>query len=134
MSKGSAFIDSNVLLYLLSADTRKADCAQAVLNASAVISVQVLNEITSVARRKLNMPWHEIEGFLGLIRSLCSVEPLSLAVHDKGRWLAERYSLSVYDAMIAAAALQAGCATLYSEDMQPGFVIETSLQIVNPFA
>jgi len=37
---------------------------------------------------------------------------------------AERYGLSVYDAMIVAAALLGGCKTLYSEDMQDGFLID----------
>ena len=53
------FIDSNVVLYLLSADATKADRAQTLLEAGAVISVQVLNEVTSVCLRKLKMPWPE---------------------------------------------------------------------------
>lgn len=58
---------------------------------------------------------------------------LSVETHETGILLAERYSLSVYDAMIAAAALQANCETLWSEDMQNGALIEGRLRIVNPF-
>jgi predicted nucleic acid-binding protein len=50
-----SFFDSNVVLYLLSGDAAKADRAEALLEAGGVISVQVLNEVTSVCRRKLKM-------------------------------------------------------------------------------
>jgi predicted nucleic acid-binding protein len=50
-----------------------------------------------------------------------------------GLALAERYGLSVYDAMIAASALDAGCDTLWSEGLQDGMVMDGKLRIVNPF-
>lgn len=129
----ASFIDSNVLVYLLSADSRKADAAQAALQERGVISVQVLNEVTHVARRKIAMPWREIEAFLALVRSLCAVEPLTVESHDLGRKLAERHKLGVYDGMIVASALLAGCDTLYSEDLQSGRVFDGRLKVVNPF-
>ena len=129
----NAFIDSNILLYLLSADADKADRAEEIVRAGGLISVQVLNEITNVARRKLAMSWVEINEVLGLIRSICPTEPLTIETHDRGRLVAERYGLSVYDAMIVAAALLAGCKTLYSEDMQDGLLIDHQLHICNPF-
>jgi len=127
------FIDSNVLLYLLSTDTDKADRAEEIVQTGGLISVQVLNEITNVARRKLTMPWVEINEILALIRLVCPTEPLTIETHDKGKLVAERYGLSVYDAMIVAAALLAGCETLYSEDMQDGQLIDQQLRICNPF-
>ncbi|MHA7683877.1 PIN domain-containing protein [Cupriavidus sp. PET2-C1] len=134
MTARKAFIDSNVLLYLLSADTAKADRAEAVVQAGGRISVQVLNEITNVARRKLAMPWPEVSEVVRLIQSLCPVEPLTVETHDKGRQIAERYGFSVYDAMIIAAALLSDCEILYSEDMQDGMLIEEGLRVRNPFA
>ncbi len=128
-----AFIDSNIVLYLLSADAAKADRAEGVIAGGGVTSVQVLNEVTNVARRKLGMSWAETDEILAGLRSACSVEPLTTQTHDTGRRLAERYGLSVYDAMIAAAALLAGCANLYSEDMQHGLLIDRKLRICNPF-
>ncbi|HSW20048.1 MAG TPA: PIN domain-containing protein [Ramlibacter sp.] len=128
-----AFADTNVVLYLMSRDAQKAEQARAVVAERPIISVQVLNEITNVARRKLALPWNEIDEFLQLVRGLCPVEPLTLQSHDLGRGLCERYQLSVYDAMIVSSALLARCDTLYSEDMQAGLRIEKALTIVNPF-
>lgn len=133
MPATEAFFDSNVVLYLLSADTAKADAAETLLMTGGVVSVQVLNETTHVMRRKLVMPWHAIETVQEAVRAQCRVEPLTLETHDLGRRIAERYGLSVYDALIVAAALLAGCNVLYSEDMQHGLVIEQHLRIVNPF-
>ena len=134
MPEPKAFIDTNVLLYLLSSDTDKADRAETILQAGGLISVQVLNEMASVARRKLTMPWKEISEVLDLIRSICHVEPLTVETHDRGRHIAERYKLNVYDAMIVASALFGECETLYSEDMQHGLLIDHQLRIYNPFA
>ncbi|WP_308368438.1 MULTISPECIES: PIN domain-containing protein [unclassified Microbulbifer] len=128
------FIDSNVLIYLLSADTDKAGRAEAILRRGAVINVQVLNEITNVMRRKLAMPWPEVNEFVALIRSLCPTKSLTPEVHDRGRSIAERYNLSVYDAMIVSAALAAGCDTLYSEDMHHSLLVEKQLRVRNPFS
>jgi len=127
------FIDTNVLLYLLSADDDKADRAEMILRAGGLISVQVLNEMANVARRKLAMSWGEINEVLALVRSVCSIAPLTLETHDKGKLVAEQYGMSVYDAMIVAAALLGGCETLYSEDMRDGLLIDDQLRICNPF-
>jgi len=134
MPASKAFIDTNILLYLLSADADKADRAELIVRKGGLISVQVLNEMTNVARRKLVMPWREINEVLALIRSVCPVESLTIETHDVGRRVAERYKLSVYDAMIVAAALLAGCETLHSEDMQEGLLIDNQLRIRNPFS
>ena len=128
-----AFIDSNVALYLLSADVARADRAEQVLECGAVISVQVLNEVANVARRKVRLKWPAIDELLTALRAVCKVEPLTLATHEAGRRIAERYGLSIWDAMIVASALLAGCSTLYSEDMQHGLLVERKLRIRNPF-
>ena len=133
MPETKVFIDTNILLYLLSEDSNKADRAETIARAGGTISVQVLNELANVTHRKLAMSWMEINELLSLIRSLCSIEPLTIETHDMGILIAERYKLSVYDAMIVAAALIVGCETLYSEDMQDGLLIDNQLRICNPF-
>ena len=126
------FADTNVILYLLD-DGPKADRAEEILARGPRISVQVLNEALTNGRRKAGLSWDEIADFLGAVQAVCAVEPLTLRTHETGRALAERYRLSVYDAMIVAAALLAGCTTLWSEDMQDGLLIENRLRIANPF-
>lgn len=133
MPDPKVFIDTNVLLYLLSADHSKADRVEIILQEGSLVSVQVLNEMANVARRKLGMSWMDINDVLSLIRSLCATTPMTIETHDRGMLVAERYGLGVYDAMIVAAALLAGCKTLYSEDMHDGLVIDHQLRICNPF-
>ena len=127
------FVDTNVLIYILSGDVAKADRAEKLLLQGAVISVQVLNEFANVARRKIGMQWPELQETLAGIRRVCRVEPLTLDVHEAGLFLAERYGITVYDAMIVSSALAAGCPTLYSEDFQHGLRVEKKLTIRNPF-
>ena len=95
--------------------------------------MQVLNEITNVARRKMGLSWTETRTFLSMMRGLLPVQPLTIDMHETGVGLAERYGLSIYDAMIAASALHADCDTLWSEDMQDEIVLDDRLRIVNPF-
>jgi predicted nucleic acid-binding protein len=127
------FADTNVVLYLLD-EGPKADRAEGVLAKGPRISVQVLNETLVNCRRKAGLSWEETSAFLAGVRSLCPVEDLTVQTHDVGRALAEKYGLSIYDAMIVASALIAGCATLWSEDMQDGLLVEGRLRVVNPFA
>jgi predicted nucleic acid-binding protein len=129
---GDIFFDTNVLLYLLSDDMAKADRAEALLAAGGVISVQVLNEFASVATRKKALDFSETRETLSTIRRACGVRTLDVDTHELGLDIAERYRFSIYDSLIVAAALRAGCSTLYSEDLQHGQTIE-GLTIRNPF-
>ncbi|TCS98136.1 putative nucleic acid-binding protein [Tepidimonas ignava] len=122
------------MLYLLSADIRKAEVAEGWVSAGGVVSVQVLNDAAAVARRKLGMPLHEIRWWLGAVRAACRVVPVTLADHDEALRLGERYALSLYDALIIAAALGAGAALLYTEGLQHGLVIDRRLSVIHPFA
>lgn len=126
------FIDSNIVLYLLSGDAAKADRAQALLEAGGVISVQVLNEVVSVCLRKLKMPWQEVDALLLAVKAACDVLPLTVTSHEKAVDVAKRFQLSFYDASIVASALVFGASVLFSEDMHSGMRIE-GLAIQNPF-
>ena len=128
-----SFFDSNILVYIASNDIEKADRAEALIATGGAISVQVLNELTNVARRKMRMSWTDTHALLTLLRGLLTVHPMMLETHETGLVLAERYGFSVYDAMIGASALHAGCDTLWSEDIQDGMVLDEGLKIINPF-
>ena len=134
MSGADSFFDTSVLLYLLSSDSQKADRVEALLAESGTISVQVLNEFTAVASRKLKMPLVEIREVLETVRDICRTEPLTIEDHDRACEIMERYKFSFYDSVIVASALHAGCKILYSEDLQHGQVIDEQLRITNPFA
>ena len=128
-----SFFDTNVLIYLASGDAAKADRAEAMIGGGGAISVQILNELANVARRKMRMSWRDTHAFLSLLRDLLAVHSVEVETHDRGLALAERYHLSIYDALIAASALDADCDTLWSEDMQHGMVLDGRLRIANPF-
>lgn len=127
-----AFFDSNVLLYRLSDDDFRAGRANEFLERGGVVSVQVLNEFTAVARRKLRLSIPEIRDVLDVVRLLCDVVPLELETHDRALELAERYKFSIYDALIVATAMRADCTTLWTEDLHHGQKIGR-LTIRNPF-
>ncbi len=128
-----SFFDTNVLIYIASSDPMKADQAETIVGSGGAISVQVLNELANVARRKMRMSWQDTHAFLSLLRGMLTVHSVAVETHDTGLALAERYNLSIYDAMIVASALDADCDTLWSEDMQHGMTLDGRLRIVNPF-
>ncbi len=134
MSDAEAFFDTNVLLYLVSADAEKADRVEELLTQPSIISVQVLNEFTNVASRKFAMPLTEIREALETIRRICRTEPIIVEDHDRALDVMERYKFSLYDSVIVASALRNDCEVLYTEDLQHGQVIERQLEILNPFS
>lgn len=130
----TVFLDSNVLLYTLAEGDARQALAMGLLARGGSISVQVLNEFASVARRKFRLTWPEITEALTALRALFPAPlPLTLATHEAGLALAVRYGFAFYDALIAASALEAGCAALLTEDPQDGQVIEGRLTVRNPF-
>jgi predicted nucleic acid-binding protein len=133
MNAKKIFFDTNTLLYLLSSDIKKADWVSDNLQPSNVISVQVLNEFTSASIRKIKISNAELDEFLDLFTSTFNVRSLDVATFETGLMVSRRYGYQHYDSMIIAAALQAGCEKLYSEDMQHRQMIDKRLQIVNPF-
>ena len=76
----------------------------------------------------------DVRRALAGIRAFCPQPlPITAATHEAALGIAERLGYQVYDSLIIASALEAGCATLYSEDMQDGQVVEGRLTIRNPF-
>ncbi len=130
----SAFLDSNILLYAIGSDAAKADRADSLVRAGGTISVQVLNEIANVCVRKRGLPLERVNQLLGLFKDLLQVVPVTVDTHDLAMEMVARHRIAVWDANIVAAALLAGCETLWSEDMHDGFVIDSRLTIRNPFA
>jgi predicted nucleic acid-binding protein len=127
------FLDTNVLVYAVLSDDPRRPAAERLLATGGTISVQVLNEFANVARGKLKWSWLDIEATLNLVRSRTGrVRDISVSTHEAALTLARDHGLSFYDGLIVAAAIEAGCDTLFSEDMQHGRKFG-SLAIVNPF-
>jgi predicted nucleic acid-binding protein len=127
-----AFFDTNVLVYTVTLDPRKRQ-ADRILRTGGIVSVQVLDEFANVARNKLRHEWRTITYALEQFRlSFEAVCPLTLNTHVAAVSLAEDNGLAFYDALIVASAIEAGCDTLYTEDMQHNRAIG-GLTIRNPF-
>ena len=132
------FLDTNVLLYALDIQTGtsrdlRADKAEQILSGGGVVSVQVLTEFCDVASRKFKLSWEKIADFLHVLDALCGrAVPLTTEIHTAAVEISKRYGYRIYDSLILAAAIQAGCATVYTEDMQHGQVID-GVRIENPF-
>ncbi|HZB87390.1 MAG TPA: PIN domain-containing protein [Terracidiphilus sp.] len=132
------FLDTNLLVYASlevasSQAHARVDRAQAILTGGGIVSVQVLNEFVDVARRKFNHPWAKVQQLLYAVELCCGeAQPLSAILQAHAVALAARYGLRIYDAAIIASAIEAGCTSLYTEDLQHGQQIE-GLRIENPF-
>jgi predicted nucleic acid-binding protein len=133
--RAKAFFDTNVLIYAVAQDDPRNTQAEELLSSGGVLSVQILNEFASVARRKILMSWSDVTEALKAFRVLCP-SPLSITIemHEAALRIAEKHGYNNYDALVVSAALEAGCATLYSEDLHDGQIIDGQLTIRNPFA
>ena len=128
-----SFFDTNVLIYGIAAGDWRIEAARVLLAKGGIISVQVLNEFVAVALRKYQMSWKEIRKALADFRALCpQVVPIVMKTHETALRIAEQYGYHFYDSLIIAAALEAECSTLYSEDMRDGQTIDGMI-IRNPF-
>ena len=131
---GRPFLDSNVLVYAVSTDDPRHTTAAGLVAAGGILSTQVLNEFANVARSKLKWPWPDVRAASSAFQAVSAgFVPLGIPAHEHALRIAERDGLAFYDALIVAAALAARCATLLTEDMQDGRVIEGRLTIRNPF-
>ena len=127
------FFDTNVLIYAFQQDDRRNETARTLLEKGGVIGVQTLNEFVAVARRKLDISWAEVSEALAAIRILCPSPVCStVETHEAAVRIAEQHGYSMFDSLVIAAAVEAPCTTLYSEDMHDGQVIN-GLTIRNPF-
>lgn len=128
-----AFIDTNVALYLISADATKTAIADAIVRKGGVVSAQVLTEFADVAHRKYTVPWPTLRRLLDVMRATLQVVPVTIDTHQMALEIAEQRRFRIYDSQLLAAALLAGCTTFYSEDLHNGQLIEGRLTIRNPF-
>ena len=132
-----SFLDSNIWLYALSdEDSEKSLAARDLLrelSGGVHFSSQVVNETCLNLKKKSSMSEREIRLLITsffLNHRYIEMNENTLAFASE---LRDNHSFSYWDSLIVSAALTAGADTLYSEDMQDGFVLENKLKIVNPF-
>jgi predicted nucleic acid-binding protein len=128
-----SFADTNIAVYALDADPQRRRAALAIMRTRPVISVQVINEFLNVALGKMRLPRQTAGRLAAILLRRCEVVALTVEMVRAAITLGERYRMSHWDALIVAAALAAGCETLYSEDLQDGQVFEARLTVCNPF-
>jgi predicted nucleic acid-binding protein len=132
------FIDSNVWLYALIDSAQpdpRAATARTLIAAQdrPVISTQVIREVSVNLLRKAGATEPTIRELVRSWYADCLVTDISEAQFLHASQLREQLSISYWDSLIVAAALDAACTVLYSEDLQHGQVIEGRMRIVNPF-
>ena len=127
------FLDTNILLYLLSDDKSKKDKAKKLFQSDHHISIQVLNEFSNVSLKRFKLSISDTKEIIENISKKSKIVPYSEKTILSALDLKERYKYQFYDSLILATALENSCEILYSEDMQHKQIIEQSLQIINPF-
>lgn len=131
--KDSVFVDTNILLYLLSSDTDKKTIAKEILKNNHNISTQVLNEFANVSLKKLKLSIEDTNQNIETIIKKTKVLTFSGNTIIFALQIKRKYQYQYYDCLILATAIENGCTILYSEDMQHEQIIENNLRIINPF-
>jgi predicted nucleic acid-binding protein len=140
MSVDRSFLDTNIFIYAGDeADPTKARrsrklIADVVNNGNGVSSYQVIQEFVNVVLRRFRktLLMEDVERFLATVFQPLVIIHSSFALYAEALRIQNRYRLSWYDALIVAAAVEADCRILYSEDLQHGQRFE-STTVRNPF-
>ncbi len=134
------FLDTNIFVYSVDQHSlEKHSIAKdlildGIANGMACISYQVIQEFINVSTKKFSIPLNLSDSSKyveKILEPLCEVFS-SFELFHNAIDLMERWKYSFYDSLIIAAAIESGCAILYSEDLQHNQKIY-SLTIVNPF-
>lgn len=126
--------DTNVLIYSLDQSNMvKQKSAIAILDQNPYIFSQNMSELINVLRYKWKIKKSDCEFLVKQILDVCTFLPTSKDVYLNAFDLVRKYNFQLFDAIIAASALECGCGILYTEDMQHGLLIEARLKIKNPF-
>jgi predicted nucleic acid-binding protein len=127
-------LDSNISIYNHSLTCEnKMLIAINFFNENPVVSSQVVSEYLNVMRKKFKMEKNELIQLCSLWLEKCTIQPVILSTVKLAQNLMGKYDFQLFDGIVVAAALEANCDILYSEDMQDGQIIENTLKIVNPF-
>jgi len=127
-------LDTNILIYNhgLDGNPRRL-ISESFFREGPVISPQVISEYINVMQRVFKIEKNElIEMCIRWLRK-CTIQPIVFSTIARAQYLIKRYDFQIFDGIIVASALEAGCDTLYSADMQDGLIVDGTLKIANPF-
>jgi predicted nucleic acid-binding protein len=133
MTLTNAFLDSNIIIYLVDTHFEKSEIAGKLVGYGSRINAQVLVEIGNVCKKKLKWTKHQVWELWYHLMTDCVVTDITETTIADAIFLAEKYDFQLFDTIIVSGALEAGCGVLYSEDMQHQMVVEGRLTIINPF-
>jgi len=133
--KDKTFVDTNVFIYVYSkTEPEKKNIALEILkNQNIIINTQVINEFIWVMNRKFSVQMEKLKDLGIKLLQRFKIALIDQRTIKQALDVAIGYKYSYWDSLIIASALQNGCSSLYSEDMQNGQVIENKLKIINPF-
>jgi len=127
-------VDTNILIYNhFQENEHKRDIAHELLAQIPVVSSQVVSEYLNVMKRLLKITKTEILELCYQWMNFCQLKNIDKKSIKLAQQLVQKYDFQIFDAIIVAAALEAGCQILYSEDMQNELIVEKQLKIINPF-
>ena len=127
-------LDTNVLIHSHNqVDLLKQDIARDLIVRSPVISTQVLSEYLNVLKRIMSISKKELLNLCMKTVAHGDIYPVGVATLKIAEQIIRRYDFQLFDGIIVAAAVEAGCEVLYSEDMQHYMTVEKQLRIINPF-
>ena len=127
-------LDTNILVYLYEdGNVHKRKICELLIVDKPVISSQVISEFLNVTKRLLKLPKIEILEKAKILFSKCEIIAVNQQTLEQALLLINRYDFQLFDSMIVASALQAGCTILYSEDLHQNLLVENRLRIINPF-
>lgn len=133
MSKRVA-LDTNILIYCHdNQDVRKSGLALDLLDLSPVVPSQVATEYLNVISRLFKLSKQEALDVCLCNLDGCEIQPMGFSTLRLAKELVGHYDFQLFDSIVVALAVEAGCQILYSEDMQHGLVVQKQLSIVNPF-
>ncbi len=127
-------LDTNIVIYKHGFDNdAKMVIAARFLYENPVISAQVISEYLNVMKRISQKNKRELMEMCAEWLDACRIQPITHSTIYMARHLIGKYDFQMFDGIIVASALEAGCDILYSADMQDGLIVEKTLTIVNPF-
>ena len=133
--KDKVFIDTNVLIYLYSADeSNKRNKVISIFDKyNCVTSTQTINEFCNVCIKKMHKNTKDITAAINEIMNVCRLEMVGIDVINSALKLHSRYNYSYFDCLMLASAINSECKYIFTEDMADEQIINEKLTIKNMF-